>query len=410
MKLESKRWLVLAASILINLCIGSGYAWSVFAGPMMAVIGGSAAVAALAFTLSNSFGPITMIAGGRIQDKFGPKWVIFAGAFIFGGGILLTGFTNSAAWLYTTYGLCVGLGMGTVYSCTVANTVKFFPDKRGLVAGLATAGYGTGSIVVAPLANWLIVNYGVLDAFKILGISYIIIIGVFSQFVMQAPANFKPEGWTPPAPSAGSAVTGVDKNWNEMLKDPMFYVMFIMLLVGAFTGLMIISQASPIAQEVIKVTPATAAIGVSLLALANTGGRVFWGWVSDKIGRYTALTTMYIVCGAAVLSMTGISTFGAYVVAVMAVGLCFGGVMGIFPALCADMFGPKNNGVNYGIMFTGFALAGLFGPLTIANVKMATGGYTQAFIIAATLSIIGILLTQVIRYKSKKNYEEAKSA
>lgn len=405
MKLESKRWLILIASVIINLCIGSGYAWSVFAKPMVALLGATAAAVAMAFTICNSVSPVTMITGGRLVDKFGPKWVIFGGAFLFGGGILLTGYTKSLTWLYLSYGILAGFGMGFIYSCTIANTVKFFPDKRGLVAGIATAGYGTGSIVVAPVANWLITNYGVLAAFKILGISYIIIIAVLSQFIMTAPEGYKPEGWNPPAPTAGSTVTGVDKNWNQMLADPMFYVLLTMLFVGAFSGLMIISQASPIAQEVIKVTPATAALGVSLIALANTSGRVLWGWISDKIGRYAALTVMYIIAGVAVLALTSVSTFGGFVIATMLVGLCFGGVMGIFPALTADMFGPKNNGVNYGIMFSGFAIAGFFGPITAAKVKMASGGYTQAFIIAAALSIIGIILTQFLRYRSKKAME-----
>ncbi|NPV74216.1 MAG: MFS transporter [Pelotomaculum sp.] len=173
MKLESKRWLILIASVIINLCIGSGYAWSVFAKPMVALLGATAAAVAMAFTICNSVSPVTMITGGRLVDKFGPKWVIFGGAFLFGGGILLTGYTKSLTWLYLSYGILAGFGMGFIYSCTIANTVKFFPDKRGLVAGIATAGYGTGSIVVAPVANWLITNYGVLAAFKILGISYI---------------------------------------------------------------------------------------------------------------------------------------------------------------------------------------------------------------------------------------------
>lgn len=409
MDLKSKRWLILAASIMINLCIGSGYAWSVFAKPMVALLGATAAAVALAFTISNSVSPVTMITGGRLQDKFGPKWVIFAGAFLFGGGIFLTGYTSSLSWLYITYGILVGFGMGTIYSCTVANTVKFFPDRRGLVAGLVTAGYGTGSIIVAPLANWLIANYGVLAAFKTLGIAYIIIIAVFSQFITTAPPGYQPAGWSPPPPSSSSTVSGVDKNWNEMLRDPMFYVLLLMLTVGAFSGLMIISQASPIAQEVINVTPATAALAVSLLAMANTGGRIFWGWASDKVGRYAALTTMYIIAGVAVFALTGVGTFGAYVAAVMAVGLCFGGIMGIFPALTADMFGPKNNGVNYGIMFSGFAIAGFFGPITAAQVRMASGGYTQAFIIAACLSVLGILLTQLVRYKTKQ-MQEARAA
>jgi len=402
MDLKTKRWLVLIASVIINLCIGSGYAWSVFAKPVTEVLGISAAAAALAFTISNGIGPVTMITGGSIQDKFGPKWVIFCGAFMYGGGVLLAGFSNSATWLYLTYGVTMGLGMGLIYSCTIANTVKWFPDKRGLVSGLATAGYGTGSIIVPPIANAMIANMGILNTFKTLGIVYIIIIAVFSFFIQTAPPNYKPEGWNPPAPAPGSAVSGVNKNWNQMLADPMFYVLFLMLLAGAFSGLMIISQASPIVQEVTKVTPAVAAVAVSLLAMANTLGRLFWGAVSDKIGRYNALIIMYIIAGTATFSLKGISTYGTFVVAIMLVGFCFGGTMGIFPALTADKFGPKNNGVNYGIMFIAFALAGYLGPILAANVKASSGSYGQAFVIAACMSVVGILLTLFVRMKSQK--------
>lgn len=416
MDLKTKRWLVLVASVLINLCIGSGYAWSVFAKPMVAHLSSvtgvavTAAAATLAFTISNLFGPVTMIIGGSVQDKFGPRWVIFVGAFIFGGGVFLTGFTTSTTWLYLSYGTLMGLGMGLIYSCTIANTVKFFPDKRGLVAGLATAGYGTGSIVVPPLANSMINSMGIMATFRTLGIAYFIIIAVGSFFVMTAPPGYKPEGWTPPAPSAGSAVSGVDKTWKQMLADPIFYVLLLMIMIGAFSGLMIISQASAIAQETTKVTAAVAAVAVSMIALANTGGRLFWGWVSDVIGRYNALTIMYIISAVAVFALTATPSYSLFVVEAMFIALCFGGIMGIFPALTADMFGPKNNGVNYGIMFSGFAIAAYLGPMTAASVRASTGGYVTAFIVAAVISIVGILLTQVVRSKSKKMQEAAAKA
>lgn len=413
MDLSKKRWYVLFASVIINLCIGSGYAWSVFAGPLMKMYGWTAAATAIAFTLSTGMGPITMIIGGRIQDKFGPKWVIFAGAFLFGGGMYAAGYSDSLTWLYLTYGVLGGLGMGTIYGCTIANTVKFFPDKRGLVAGLATGGYGFGPVIAAPLAQSFIADYGVLAAFKIFGVAYVVIVAVLSQFITAAPAGYKPEGWNPPAPGSSSTVTGSDKTWSQMLTDPMFYLLFAMLIIGAFSGLMIISQASPIAQEMVKVTAAQAALAVSYLALANTFGRIFWGWVSDKIGRFPSIIAMYIFAGLAAYGLTtvGAGQFTFFCLIVMAIGLCFGGFMGIFPALTADAFGAKNNGVNYGIMFCAFALAGYFGPRLAATVKAANNGdYTLAFLIAAGMSIIGIALTMIVVAKNKKAQAEAQTA
>jgi len=409
MKPESKRWLVLIASIAINLCIGSGYAWSVFAGPLneyftntLMLVGVTAASVTLAFTISNLLGPVTMITGGRIQDLFGPRWVIFTGSFLFGGGVFLTGFAKSLTWLYLSYGLLMGLGMGLIYSCTIANTVKWFPDKRGLVSGLATAGYGTGSIVVPPIANALINSLGIMGAFRTLGIAYFIIIAVGSFFVAQAPANFKPEGWNPPAPAPGSAVSGVDKDWRQMLQDPVFYVLLMMIMIGAFAGLMIISQARQIAIDLTGVPVATAVAAVSLIALGNTGGRFVWGAISDAIGRYTSLMLMYIISAVSVFALTFTTSYGLFITASMLIALCFGGIMGIFPALTADMFGPKNNGVNYGIMFTGFAIAATLGPMLAANVKQTTDSYYLAFIIAAILNVIAIFLTYLVKNISAK--------
>lgn len=405
MDLKNKRWFILGASLIINLCIGSGYAWSVYAGPLIKTFGWTAAATALTFTIANAISPICMITGGKIQDKFGPKWVIFSGGILFGGGILLSGFTKSLTWLYISYGIIAGNGMGLVYSCTIANTVKFFPDKRGLVSGLATAGYGFGPVLLAPISQSLIASNGVLFTFRTLGTVYIIIILIGSQFIAKAPAGYKPEGWEPPAVTSNSAVTGKDKTWSQMLADPLFYLLFTMLTIGATSGLMIISQASPIAQEIIGVSPQQAAFAVSLVAIANMSGRVGWGAISDKIGRYNALPIMYLISAAAMFSLStvGNGQFGLFIIFAMLIGFCFGGFMGVFPALTADSFGPKNNGVNYGFMFAGFALGGYIGPIMAATIKSSNNGdYTNAFLIAVAMSLVGIAITYVVKSMRKK--------
>jgi MFS transporter, OFA family, oxalate/formate antiporter len=406
MDLKKKRWFVLSASLLINLCIGSGYAWSVFAGPLVKTFGWTAAATALTFTIANAVSPATMITGGKIQDKYGPGWVIFAGGILYGGGICLSGLASSLAWLYICYGIIAGFGMGLVYSCTIANTVKFFPDKRGLVAGLVTAGYGSGAIIFAPVAQWLIAGSGVLFTFKTLGIIYLIVITVSSKFILTAPAGYKPEGWEPPQINAGSAIAGKDKTWSQMIADPLFYLLLIMLTIGTSAGLMIISQASMLAQEVAGVSPSKAAFAVSAIAVANTSGRIIWGWISDKAGRYNVLPVMYGISALmmVLLSSVGEGQFVKFVLFVSATGFCFGGFMGVFPALTADSFGIKNNGINYGFIFSGFAIGGYIGPILAATVKSANNGdYTNAFYISAVMSVFGILLTILIRSINKKN-------
>lgn len=398
----TNRWLILVSGVLINLCIGSAYAWSVFQKPLISMFKWSTSEASLAFTLSLSIVPLAMIVAGKIQDQKGPKMVIFVGGIIFSLGIIGAGFTTSLGFLYATYGVLGGIGIGTIYACTVANTVKFFPDKRGLASGLVVAGFGSGAVVLAPLSSSLILSYGVLTAFQILGAAYLVVISACSMLVKTAPAGYRPPGWIPPAPSS-TTIAGTDKNWREMLTDPMFYVLWGMYTIGTISGLMVIGHASPIGQEVIKLAPQTAAMAVGFLALANTAGRIFWGWVSDKIGRYNSVMTMFILAGLMMFAMTQVSTFVPFVAVLMAIGLCFGGFMGIFPSITADMFGPKNLGMNYGIIFTAYGAAAFIGPRLGARFKeLNNGDYTQAFLIAAALSLIGIALTFIAQYKRKK--------
>lgn len=399
---STNRWLVLLSGILINLCIGSAYAWSVYQKPLIAMFKWSTKETSLAFTLSCVLVPLAMIVAGKIQDQKGPKMVIFGGGIIFGLGIIGAGFTNSLSFLYMTYGVLGGIGIGTVYACTVANTVKFFPDKRGLASGLVVAGFGSGAVFLAPLSSALIESYGVLATFKILGVAYLVLISACTTLVKTAPPGYRPAGWTPP-PATATTISGTDKNWREMLSDPMFYVLWSIYLIGCVSGLMIIGHASPIGQEVIKLSPATAAMCVGLLALANTAGRIFWGWVSDKIGRYNTVKIMFILAGLMMFTLTQVTTFVPFVIVLMAIGLCFGGVMGIFPSITADAFGAKNLGMNYGIIFTAWGAAGIVGPLMAGHFKeINKGDYTQAFLIAAGLSVIGVVLTFILQYNKKK--------
>lgn len=402
MSLTKKRWIILAASCLINLCIGSLYAWSVFATPMAAylssVTGSEVAGLAIIFTIANAVGPITMISGGFINDKIGPKWVIFIGGILFGLGMIASSFAKSVGMLLLTYGLGVGLGVGMVYGCTVSNSVKFFPDKRGLVGGIATASYGISSVIIPIVANALIDNFDVTMAFKILGAAMLVIICVSAFFIQTCPKDFKPEGWEPPAPKAG-AKAPVDKDWKAMLKDPIFYVMILMLCCGAFSGLMVTSQASPVAQKMIGMTAAEAAVAVSVLAMFNTLGRILAGFISDKIGSVNTILGVFLVSvlGLGLLFISGEGSVATFYIGVCIVGLCFGSIMGIYPGFTASQFGGRNNSVNYGIMFIGFAAAGYFGPTIMSKIYASAGAYQTAFLAAMALAIAGAVLTFAFR-------------
>ena len=409
MELTKKRWIILIASCFINLCIGSIYAWSVFSAPMAAYLSGligrtlTPGDLAIVFTICNSVGPFTMISGGWINDRFGPKKVILVGGILFGGGMILSGFATSVGFLVFAYGIVLGLGTGMIYGCTISNSIKFFPDKRGLVGGVTTAAYGLSSVIIPPIANMFISSSGVTSAFFIIGTAFLIIICVASFFIEKCPADFVPTGWTPKTAHVSQALRE-DKNWRGMLASPIFYVMILLLISGAFAGLMCVSQASPIAQKMVGLSAAAATTVVSVLALFNTGGRILAGYVSDKIGRINtlAITSLLSVAGLILLYLSGENSVVTFYMGISIIGLSFGALMGVFPGFTADQFGAKNNSVNYGIMFIGFALAGYFGPSIMRNVYSADGSYQRAFVIAAICGLTGFILTFVYKWAVKR--------
>ena len=413
--MDKKRWLTLLASCMINLCIGSVNAWSVFSSPMAEYLSGFAPAAltagsmAIVFTLSNGVSPFTMISGGAIHDKLGPKWAVFIGGLMEGGGMILASFAHSLPLVVVAYGVISGLGMGLVYSCTIGNTIKLFPDKRGLAGGLATATYGLSSTVISPLANALIGRMGVMSAFRVLGICYVAIICVGAFLIVRCPDGYAPKGWIHAQVDAGDET--VNLNWKQMLCSPIFYSMLLMLLCGAFFGLMTISQASPIAQNMIGMTAAAASVVVAVLALFNAGGRLLCGYLSDHLGILRTLVgaLLLAIVGLVLLYTCKAGQSVKFVIAICIVGVCFGAFMGIFPGFTASQFGSRNNSVNYGIMFIGFALAGLLGPSAMSAIYNRSGSYQPAFFVAILLALLGIGASFLFQWFDRMRYGQRKT-
>ncbi len=409
MDITKKRWTVLIAACIINLCVGSLYAWSAFSGPMaehLSAITGTALTAgdlAVVFSIGNSVGPITMISGGKINDKFGPKAIIIVGGIMFGGGMFLSGFATNIGQLIFTYGLLTGLGLGMVYGTTISTLVKFFPDRRGLIGGIATATFGFSSAIIPYIATAIIQEAGPTAAFKYIGLAFIILICGAAFFMEKCPDGFVPEGFTPKVPASSNGEV-VNKDWKQMLADPIFYVMIVMLTCGAFAALMFIPMVSPLAMNMVEAPAATATMCVSILAIFNVGGRISAGFLSDKLGRINTLAIACVISiiGLAALILAGPGNIGLFILGISIVGLCFGSFMGVFPGFTADQFGPKNNSVNFGIMFIGFSVAGYFGPTILNNIYNTSGSYNGAFMVAIGFSVAGLALTFVYRALSNK--------
>lgn len=401
MEPRHNRGLILAGMFVINLCVGSAYAWSVFQRPLISLFKWSTSDTSLAFSISLFMIPLAMIIGGRIQPVRGPKFLMFTGGVIFSAGIISAGFTSSLLSLYLTYGLLGGFGIGFIYGTGISNAVKWFPDKRGLAAGLVAAGFALGAVINAPLANALVQAYGVLTTFQILGVVYLIVTCLAAQFVKAPPPGYVPSGWSPAA--GASAGPSDDKNWLEMLASPMFYVLWTMYTIACVSGLMIIGHAATIGQEVIRLDAQTAAFAVSLMALANTAGRILWGWISDRMGTYPTLIVMFILSAGMMGVLKYAGSFAPFVVCISVIAACFGGFFAIFPSIAVDLFGAKNLSMNYGILFTSYGVAAVIGPRLAARVKeINNGDYSLAFLAAAAMCAAAIFLTLFARRRAAR--------
>lgn len=385
------RWAVLWGSVAILMCTGAIYSFSVFAGPLSGLRGWTMPEVMMAFTINAAIGPIPMILGGWIVDRGGARISILVGGLMFAAGFMLTGIATTTTMLYLSYGLLAGLGQGLAYSGCLNNTLKLFPDKRGMAAGLITGGMGAASVIAAPVAQAIIKSASVSTAFLAMGAAYAVVVVVASLFLRVAPVGFVPAGWTPPQ-GAGAMV---NVPWSGMVKTPAFYFIFVMMGVGAFSGLMIASQASGIAQSAMfGLSAATAAVFVSIYSACNALGRIVWGAVSDRLGYTNALMMIYGVVGLSMLVLVTMSSTVGFAVGIIGLGLCFGGVMGIFPALTMKNFGPRFQGINYGIVFTAYSVAAFFAPRIAASMGKE-GDYTQPFVIAIVLAGVGLVLTLV---------------
>lgn len=389
------RWLILAASILTNLSLGAGYAWSVFQKALLetnADKGWVLSQTSLAFSISFAMVPLGMILFGPRVDKLGPKKFVFLGGLLFGLGMFLTGFATTIPVLYLTYGVILGLGIGSAYGAATSVAVKWFPDKKGLAGGLTAAGFGLGPLIISPLAKQLIASMGVYKTFNTLGLILLVVICAASLVMEKAPAAAPVEG--APVPTG--------KTYKEMLREGNFWLLWAVYTMGATGGMMIIGTASDIATTYTLGDPVQV---VMLVSIANTCGRMFWGAVSDRIGRYRTVIAMFLVVAAGLFLLASNQSLGALagVAGVMMVALSFGGFLGSFPGITAENWGVANAGSNYGWMFTAYGVAAIFGPQLGTKIKEANNGdYTTAFFIVIAMAALGILLQVIYMKKAKK--------
>lgn len=416
MALEKKRWLVLISSGIINLCIGSLYAWSVFAAPFAQYFnernnlsGAKALVPAnlvIVFVVANAIVPFTILLGGYLNRKYGVRTGIWLGIFFFCSGIILSGFAENIVLLILSYGIFCGIGVGIAYTCTVNNSLRLFPDKRTWISTFLTASYGLSSVIIPPIAFSLIQKHNILVTFRVLGIVFFAIMVICSFFIVQAPKDFMPSKMVISKITLDVSQTN-SKNYRQMLASPSFYIMFLILMCGTFSGLMVISQVSAISQNMIRLNLKDAAMAVSWIALFNSLGRVFAIYFADRFRKIEVIRVMFLVSvfGLILLAMSSESDKTLLRIATAAIGISFGGFVGVYPGFTSERFGTRYHTTNYGIILIGFALAGVFGPLIAAKVLLSTGSYQISFVIGGILALLGFgityLYTKLLRIEAK---------
>lgn len=382
------RWLPIVGGVCMNLALGSLYAWSVFVLPLEKEFGWTRAQTSWVFTIAIVCFAASFVLAGRIQDRKGPRICAAIGGTLVAAGFVLASFTSSLIYLYIVFGVVVGLGNGFGYATPTPVASKWFPDKRGLVVGLMVGGYGAGSAIIGPVATSLIASMGWRPTFQILGGVFFVMGLIGTALMRNPPAGYRPANWTPPAGSAASAAR--DYAPGDMVKTPTFYKLWLAYCLGATAGLMVISQLVPFARSS-GLTAAAATLAITIGAFGNAGGRILSGWLSDTLGRLTTLRTMVLISAAAMpvlfLVRSDVTLFYTLVVIVY---WCYGTQLSVFASTTADFFGTRNLGMNYGLLFTAWGIAGIIGPMIGAQVFDSFGNYQYAFYAAGALALVAL--------------------
>ncbi|MCB0563210.1 MAG: OFA family MFS transporter [Phaeodactylibacter sp.] len=420
------RWLVVIGAILIQLALGAIYAWSVFTKLLTdaeGLYGFSATQAAWVFSAGLAAFAVVMVLAGKWQTQAGPRLVSLSGGLLLGLGYILGGFFGSTFWVQLCFiGVLGGAGIGLAYVVPIAVGVKWFPDKKGMITGLAVAGFGFGATIWVKLAgSWFggLLNttevFGlpaVQSVFVIYGIAFAVLVSLGSLVMVNPPEGYMPKGWAPPE-AVGHITNGTDEYTSaRMLQTPQFYMLWLVFVFSALAGLMVIYCIKLFGLDALSyngVVNAGAITGTAMAwyAIFNGLGRIVWGTVSDRIGRKTAIVAMTALQGAIMLAMyhgfihVGMAT--GFIVAAAVVGFNFGGNFALFPAITADFFGNKRVGNNYGWMFTAYGIAGIAGPQLAGWFKDAAENssdpkvWMAPFIVAGVACLAGsviMLLTQ----------------
>lgn len=413
-RVPAQAWVVVFAGMAVNLCLGILYAWSVWKAnlyskdiapgtPMSGINSGwtylSNADATWAYAICGFVFALFMIPGGRLQDKYGPKVGATLGGLCLASGCILAGLMKSYTGLIVGFGLLGGIGMGLGYAAATPAAIRWFgPHKRALIVGLVVGGYGGAAIYIAPLAKWLITEYGLSGSFIGLGILFAVVVIVAGQLL-----SWPPPGYVPPTPLnyvKPKAMTSTDWSARDMLKTWRFYALVFMFIGSAQSGLLVIANAAPMLNDTAKAVAffaANAWILASFGGFVNASGRIGTGFYSDKIGRENAYLINGAISAICLFLTPAVMASGNVLLLFVVVGVAFwqyGGGLALMPAFTADHFGSKNLGLNYGLVFIGWGIA-FFIPQIAGYIKDATGSLDNAFYMSGGILVVAVIVSRI---------------
>ncbi|GEL67424.1 MFS transporter [Marinilactibacillus psychrotolerans] len=370
----------------MQLCIGGVYTWSLFNQPLANAYGWETNSVYLAYSIVIFIFAFTTIISGRLQDKFGPRKIATIGIVLYSAGLMLTSTAESLWQLYLYYSLIAGVGIGFVYVCPLSTCVKWFPDKKGFITGIAVGAFGLGGFLFNSFIQSFIESVGVSRAFFYQGIIYMIIGLIGAQLLRQPKINT--------SEVSDKIINDNEFTVTQMIKTKSFYLIWVIYLTGTITGLLVIGLAKDIGMDVAGLAPAIAANAVALAAIFNALGRITWGILSDKLGRLRVISVMFGLTAVAVGLLSTITPNTRLFFSIVAIiAFCFGGFLAVIPPLTSDYYGIKNLGANYGLVYQGYGIAALVGPMLIS----LAGGFKPAFLIAALLTIVGLILSLLVK-------------
>jgi MFS transporter, OFA family, oxalate/formate antiporter len=395
MDAEKGRWALIAIGLVINLCLGSIYSWSVFVAPLTAYFTtlGQTVTAneiLLPFSVFLGFFAIAMPLTGKYIEQLGPRNVTIIGGCLTGLGWLLSSFAGSVQWLYIFYGIIAGTGVGIAYGVPVAVAARWFPDRRGLAVGLTVLGFGFSALITANVAGYLIGTSGVMNTFRIFGIAFIVLIFILALPLKFPKAGWKPAGWAPPAPKPGEDVA-CELNRGQMLRTRAFYALWACYFIGCLAGLMAIGIAKPVGTD-IGVATGLATMLVGVFAVFNGFGRPGFGLLTDRISpRNTAMVSFILIALAAVL-LWQVPTVPVYILGFVILWGCLGGWLAIAPTTCGSYFGTCDYPRCYGVLFLAYGAGGIAGPQLAGFIKTSSGSYLGVFPYVFLLALLGFMI------------------